>query len=50
MKEIRCKCGKLLAKQKEDGTIVVWCKSCGKEVKLEVKLCEKSDGCGCANG
>lgn len=48
MKEIHCKCGKLLAKQKEDGTIVVWCKSCGKEVKLEVEL--YGSECSCKNG
>lgn len=35
--EIHCDCGKLLAKQQEDGTILVWCKSCRKEVKLEVE-------------
>ena len=37
MKEIHCHCGKLLAKQREDGKIVVWCKSCHKEVELEVE-------------
>lgn len=36
-KEIHCQCGKLLAKQREDGKIVVWCKSCRKEVELEVE-------------
>lgn len=36
-KEIHCKCGKLLAKIREDGKIVVWCKSCRKEVVLEVE-------------
>lgn len=36
-KEIHCHCGKLLAKQREDGKIVVWCKSCRKEVVLEVE-------------
>lgn len=42
-KEIRCKhCKdhKLLAKQREDGTIWVWCKSCRKEVELEVESYE----------
>lgn len=37
MKEIHCHCGKLLAKKREDGKIVVWCKSCHKEVELEVE-------------
>ena len=39
-KEIRCKCckdHKLLAKQRKDGTIWVWCKACKKEVELEVE-------------
>lgn len=37
LREIHCQCGKLLAKQREDGKIVVWCKSCRKEVELEVE-------------
>lgn len=39
-KEIRCKhCKdhKLLAKIRKDGKIMVWCKSCHKEVELEVE-------------
>lgn len=36
-KKIHCDCGKLLAKIHEDGTIWVWCKSCHKEVELEVE-------------
>lgn len=35
--EIRCDCGKLLAKRTEDGKILVWCKKCHKEVELEVE-------------
>lgn len=35
-KEIHCECGKLLAKIDNDGKIKVWCKSCKKEVPLEV--------------
>lgn len=35
--EIKCTCGKLLAKQHEDGKIYVWCKECKKEVELEVE-------------
>ena len=38
-KEIRCKhCSahKLLAKIRENGKILVWCKECKKEVELEV--------------
>lgn len=37
MDEIKCKCGKLLAKRHEDGKIYIWCKSCHKEVELEVE-------------
>lgn len=33
-KEIRCTCGKLLAKIGKDGKIKVWCKSCKKEVPV----------------
>lgn len=39
-KEIRCKhckSHKLLAKQRENGKIYVWCKECRKEVELEVE-------------
>lgn len=37
MDEIKCKCGKLLARRTESGKILVWCKSCHKEVELEVE-------------
>ena len=36
MGEIRCKCGKLIAKRHADGKIYVWCKGCKKEVPLEI--------------
>lgn len=36
-KEIRCSCNKLLAKITKDGIIKVWCKSCKKEVPLEIE-------------
>ena len=36
-KDIRCECGKLLAKVRSDGKIMVWCKQCKKEVELEVE-------------
>ena len=36
-KDIRCACGKLLAKVRSDGKIMVWCKQCKKEVELEVE-------------
>lgn len=36
-KDIRCACGKLLAKVRSDGKIMVWCKECKKEVELEVE-------------
>lgn len=46
MKDIKCKCGKLIARQKDDGKIYVWCKECRKEVKLEVEPYEpKNDNC-----
>lgn len=41
-KEIKCDCGKLLAKQHADGKIYVWCKKCRKEIELEVKPYEQS--------
>ena len=41
-KEIRCSCGKLLAKITKDGIIKVWCKLCHKEVELEVEPYEPS--------
>lgn len=37
MDEIKCECGKLLAKLHEDGKIYVWCKSCHKEVELKIE-------------
>ena len=36
-KDIRCECGKLLAKVRSDGKIMVWCKHCKKEVELVEK-------------
>lgn len=36
-KEIRCNCGKLLARRTKCGKIMVWCKQCRKEVELEVE-------------
>lgn len=36
-KEIKCDCGKLLAKQHADGRIYVWCKKCRKEIELKIK-------------
>lgn len=35
--DIRCACGKLLAKVRSDGKIMVWCKQCKKEVELVAK-------------
>ena len=34
---IKCKCGKILAKRHSDGKIYVWCKECRKEVELGVE-------------
>lgn len=46
-REIHCSCGKLLAKITKDGIIKVWCKSCKKEVELEVEPYEpKNKGTG----
>lgn len=42
-KAIRCTCGKLLAKARADGKIMVWCKYCKKEVELEVEPSEPVD-------
>lgn len=42
-KEIKCDCGKLLAKQHADGKIYIWCKKCRKEVELEVELYERNN-------
>ena len=36
-KELKCTCGKLLAKIDENGNIKVWCKSCKKEVPLQIE-------------
>lgn len=43
-KEIRCKCGKMVAKIHSDGKIYVWCKECRKEVELEVEPYEPKPG------
>lgn len=45
MKDIKCECGKLLAKLHDDGKVYVWCKGCKKEIALEVEPHEpdKSD-------
>ena len=43
MDEIKCKCGKLLAKRHEDGKIYIWCKECKKEVELEVEPYEPKE-------
>lgn len=32
--EIHCHCGKLLAKIDKDGTILLWCKKCKKEIRV----------------
>lgn len=37
LKEIHCSCGKLLARRTKSCKIMVWCKSCHKEVELEVE-------------
>lgn len=44
-KAIRCACGKLLAKARADGKIMVWCKHCKKEVELEVEPHEPVEKC-----
>ena len=44
-KNIRCACGKLLARVREDGKIMVWCKYCKKEVELEVEPSEPETDC-----
>lgn len=36
MKEIHCGCGKLLCRVDENGDVWAWCKSCRKEVRIEV--------------
>jgi len=33
--EIKCECGKLLARY-ENGKIILYCKRCKKEVKIEI--------------
>lgn len=40
-KQIKCNCGKLLAKIDENGKIKVFCKKCKKEVPLEIRRNEK---------
>ena len=45
MKDIKCECGKLLAKLHDDGKIYVWCKGCKKEVELEGEPHEPMDQC-----
>ena len=47
-KDIRCACGKLLAKVRDDGKIIVWCKRCKKEVLLEFEA--KKQKCPVCNG
>ena len=37
MEDIKCECGKLLAKLHDDGKIYVWCKLCHKEVELKIE-------------
>lgn len=37
-KQIKCNCGKLLAKIDENGQIKVFCKKCKKEVALEIEI------------
>lgn len=48
-KEIHCNCGKLLLKITPSGKIRVWCKSCRKEIDVEVEPHEpeksKLDSC-----
>lgn len=36
MKEIRCKCGKLLCKY-EEGYLYLYCKSCKEQKKISIK-------------
>lgn len=43
-KEIHCNCGKLLLKITPSGKIRVWCKSCHKEIELEVEPYEPNEG------
>lgn len=46
--KIRCACGKLLARVRDDGKIMVWCKHCKKEVLLEIEA--KKQKCPVCNG
>ena len=43
MENIKCSCGKLLAKRHDDGEIYVWCKECKKEIILEVEPYEPNN-------
>ena len=43
MENIKCSCGKLLAKRHDDGKIYVWCKECKKEIILEVEPYEPNN-------
>ena len=38
IKQIKCECGKMIARISEDGKILfLWCKNCKKEIPLEIK-------------
>lgn len=43
MENVKCSCGKLLAKRHDDGRIYVWCKECKKEIALEVEPYEPEE-------
>ena len=43
MENIKCSCGKLLAKRHDDGKIYVWCKESKKEIVLEVEPYEPNN-------
>ena len=51
-KEIICGCchKKLLAKQRKDGKIYVWCKECRKEVELEIEIEQPKTKCWLCGG
>lgn len=36
-KQIKCSCGKMLAKITPDGKIKLWCKKCKKEIEIEME-------------
>ena len=44
-RNIKCKCGKIIAKRHSDGKIYVWCKECRKEVELEVEIEQPKTKC-----